>query len=86
MTLTKIYPSLKQDHLLSMGSFFYLSLTLGLGSFIKIVGCSQLTNVLGGSTSRFEVKARDTTLRLEAVGGPLGALDELGVKLEAPTT
>ena len=23
---------------------------------------------------------------MEAVGGPIGALDELGVKLEAPTT
>ena len=30
--------------------------------------------------------ARGTTLPLEAVGGPVGALDELGVKLEAPTT
>ena len=27
-----------------------------------------------------------TTLPLEAVGGPVGSLDELGVKLEAPTT
>ena len=26
------------------------------------------------------------TLPLEVVGGPVGALDELGVKLEAPTT
>ena len=30
--------------------------------------------------------ARGTTLPLEAVGGPIGALDELDVKLEAPTT
>ena len=30
--------------------------------------------------------ARGTILPLEAVGGPVGALDELGVKLEAPTT
>ena len=30
--------------------------------------------------------ARGTTLPLEVVGGPVGALDELGVKLEAPTT
>ena len=29
---------------------------------------------------------RGTTLPLEAVGGPIGALDELVVKLEAPTT
>ena len=29
---------------------------------------------------------RGTTLPLEAVGGPVGALDELGVKLEAPAT
>ena len=32
------------------------------------------------------LQARGTTLPLEAVGGPVGALDELGVKLEAPTT
>ena len=30
--------------------------------------------------------ARGTTLPLEAVGSLVGALDELGVKLEAPTT
>ena len=30
--------------------------------------------------------ARGTTLPLEAVGGHVGALDELGVKLEAPAT
>ena len=29
---------------------------------------------------------RGTTLPLEAIGGRVGALDELGVKLEAPTT
>ena len=30
--------------------------------------------------------ARSTTLPLEIVGGHVGALDELGDKLEAPTT
>ena len=30
--------------------------------------------------------ARGTSLPLEAVGDPVGALDELGIKLEAPTT
>ena len=30
--------------------------------------------------------ARGTTLPLEAVGGPVGVFDELGIKLEAPTT
>ena len=55
MTLTKMYPSLEQNHLLSMGSFFYLILKIGLGSFIKIV---VLTNDLGGSTLRCKVEVR----------------------------
>ena len=35
--LNKNIPFSQQNHLLSMGSFFYLILMLGLGSFIKIV-------------------------------------------------
>ena len=31
------------------------------------------------------LEARGTTIPLEVVGGPVCALDELGVKLEAPT-
>ena len=30
------------------------------------------------------LRARSMTLPLETVGGPIGALDELGVELEAP--
>ena len=37
--LIKMCPSVKQNHLLSMGIFFSLFLTLGLGISIKIVGC-----------------------------------------------
>ena len=39
MTLGKMYPSLKQNYLLGMQSFFTLFLMLGLGGFIEIVGC-----------------------------------------------
>ena len=59
MTLIKIYSSLKQNHLLSMKSFFYLILTIGLGSFIKIIGgVGLLTNALGGSSLKFELEAK----------------------------
>ena len=61
--LIKMYPSLKENNLLSMGSFlnFLPFFKAWIRSFHQ--NCRVLTNVLGGSTSRFEVEARARAYR-----------------------